>query len=99
MDDTRDVAQYREENVNQKVGIATALEEDTNWWQEDGKNDFANITVAITYVTTCSHFAAEPRRNVQLHRWSGRHAAKVGGAPAPNWITIKVTYLAVKAIF
>lgn len=32
MDDTWDVAQYREEDIDQKIGIATTLEEDTNWW-------------------------------------------------------------------
>lgn len=62
MDDARDVAQYREEDIDQKVGIATTLEEDTNWWQEDGENDFANVTVAIIFVTTCSFSAANPRR-------------------------------------
>lgn len=45
MYDTRDVTQYCEEDIDQKVGIATALEEDTNWRQEDGENDFANVTV------------------------------------------------------
>lgn len=61
MDDTWDVAQYREENVDQKVGIATPLEEDTNWWQEDGENDFANVTVASQMVTACSIDAANSR--------------------------------------
>lgn len=61
MDDTRDVAQYREEDIDQKVGIATTLEKDTDWWQKDGENDFANVTVATILVTTCSHCAADPR--------------------------------------
>lgn len=53
MYDTRDVTQYCEENVDQKVGIAATLEEDTNGRQENGENDFANVTVATSYVTTC----------------------------------------------
>ena len=45
MDDTRDVTQYCQEDVDQKVGIATALKEDTKGRKEDGEDDFANITM------------------------------------------------------
>lgn len=36
MDDTRYVTQYGQENVDEKVGIATALEEDTKRRKDDG---------------------------------------------------------------
>lgn len=44
MDDTWNVTQYCQEDVDEEVGIATALEEDTKWREDDGENDFADIT-------------------------------------------------------
>lgn len=43
MNDTRDVTQYREEDVDQQIRAAATLEEDTERWEEDGKDDFANV--------------------------------------------------------
>ena len=54
MDNTWDIAQDCEEDIDQKVGIAATLEEDTNWWQKDGENDFANVTIATKRVNSCS---------------------------------------------
>ena len=49
MDDTWNVTQYCQEDVDEKVGIATALEEDTKWWKDDGEDDFADVaTINIT---------------------------------------------------
>ena len=45
MDDTRDITQYGQEDVDQKVGIATALKEDTKGGKDDGEYDLANITI------------------------------------------------------
>lgn len=72
MDDTRNVAQYREEDVDQKVGVATTLEENTDRWEEDGENDLTEVTVATRQVTNCSHYAANPRRKclaLRLEWW------------------------------
>lgn len=51
VNDTRDVAQDRQENVDEEIGIATALEEDTKGWEDDGENDLADI--AISHKVSC----------------------------------------------
>ncbi len=43
VDDARDVSQYRQDDVDEEVGIATAFEEDTERGEEDGEDDFADI--------------------------------------------------------
>jgi hypothetical protein len=45
VDNTRDVTQYCEQDVDQEVGIATPLEEDPNWWEKDGEDDFADVAM------------------------------------------------------
>ena len=42
----RPVDSYRQTDINQKVGIAAALEEDTKRRDEDGEEDFADVAVA-----------------------------------------------------
>ena len=46
VNDTRDVAQDRQEDVDEEIGIATALEEDTKRWEDDGENDLADIATS-----------------------------------------------------
>ena len=46
MDDARNVAQNCQEDVDEEVGIATALEEDTKRWEDDGENDLADIAIS-----------------------------------------------------
>lgn len=46
MDDTRNVAQDGQQDVDEEVGIATALEEDTKRWEDDGENDLADIAIS-----------------------------------------------------
>lgn len=48
MNDTWDVTQDREEDVDEKIRIAAALKEDTQRWEEDGENDLANVAM-ITF--------------------------------------------------
>jgi hypothetical protein len=43
VDDTGNVTQNCQEDVDEEVGIATALQEDTKRWEDDGKDDLANI--------------------------------------------------------
>lgn len=43
MDNTRNVTQYCQENVDEEVGIATALEEDTKGREDDGEDDLADV--------------------------------------------------------
>ena len=43
MDDSRNVTQYGQEDVDEEVGIATALEEDTKRRENDGEDDLADV--------------------------------------------------------
>jgi len=43
VDDARDVAKDGEEDVNQQIRTATTLEEDTKRWEDDGKDDLADV--------------------------------------------------------
>lgn len=54
MDDTRNVTQNREEDVDQEVRVAAALKKDTERRKEDGKNDLADIAV-ITSMSARAH--------------------------------------------
>ena len=44
MDNTRDITQDREEDVYEQVRATTALEEDSKRREEDGEDDFDDIT-------------------------------------------------------
>jgi len=56
VDDTWDITQDREEDVDQEICSASSLEENTNWWEDDGKKDLADVAKAgkSVYVSTCS---------------------------------------------
>lgn len=43
MDDTRDVTQDGQQDVDEEISTTSALQEDTEGRQEDGKNDLADI--------------------------------------------------------
>ena len=43
VDDTRDVTQDRQEDVDEEVGIATSLKEHTERREDDGKDDLADV--------------------------------------------------------
>lgn len=45
MNDTWNVAQYCEKDVDQEIGIAATFEEDAKRWQDHGEDDFANVAV------------------------------------------------------
>lgn len=45
MDDTGNVTQDGEQDVDEQVGTASALEEDTQRGQENGKDDLADVAV------------------------------------------------------
>ena len=40
-----DVLRTRQENVDEQVGAASALEEDAERWQEDGEDDLDDVAV------------------------------------------------------
>ena len=43
MNDTRNIPEAGEQDVNEEVAVATAFKEDADGWQEDGENDFADV--------------------------------------------------------
>src|SRR5271154_5554057 len=43
MNDTRNIPEAGEQDVNEEVGAATTFKEDADGWQEDGENDFADV--------------------------------------------------------
>lgn len=45
VNDTRNVTQNRQTDVDQKVSTASALQEDTQRRQDDGKNDLADVAI------------------------------------------------------
>ena len=44
VDDTGNVAQDREQDVDEEVCATTTLEEDSERWEKDGEDDFDDIT-------------------------------------------------------
>jgi hypothetical protein len=45
MDDSGNVTKDRQQDVDEEVCTATTLEEDTDRWEDDGKNDLADVAV------------------------------------------------------
>lgn len=43
MDDTGDITQDGEQDVDEEISIASALEEDTQRWEDNGEDDFADV--------------------------------------------------------
>lgn len=57
MDDTRNVTQYCQEDVDEEVGIATALEEDTEGREDDREDDLADVATVkakLVMIPMCS---------------------------------------------
>jgi hypothetical protein len=46
VNDSRNVTQDSQEDVDEQVCAATSLKEDTQRWEDDGKNDLADIAGA-----------------------------------------------------
>jgi hypothetical protein len=44
MDDTRDVTEDGEQDVDEEISVASPLEEDTQRREDNGNNDFADVT-------------------------------------------------------
>lgn len=52
VDDAREVTEDGEQNVDEQIGSASALKEDTQRGQHDGKDDLADITVFALQVSS-----------------------------------------------
>ena len=50
MDDAWDVTEDSQQNVDEEVGATATLEEDTEWWEDDGENDLADIAEGVLAV-------------------------------------------------
>jgi len=43
VDDTRNVTQNGQTDVDEQVGSASSFKKDTQWWEDDGEDDFTDI--------------------------------------------------------
>lgn len=50
MNDTRYVSQDCEQDVDEQVSAASALQEDTDGWEDDGKNNLADVACGERHV-------------------------------------------------
>lgn len=70
MDDTRNITQYCQEDVDEEVGIATALEENTKRREEDGEDDLADVaTVRAKLVLIFKMTPTESQVRREANRW------------------------------
>jgi hypothetical protein len=51
VDDARNIAQNRQEDVDEEVCAAATLEEDSERWEEDGEDDLDDVAVVIVSMT------------------------------------------------
>ena len=58
MDDTRNVTQYCQKNVDKEVGIATALEEDTEGREDNSEDDLADVAIVMTTSVVISMYSS-----------------------------------------
>jgi hypothetical protein len=73
VDDTRDVTQNRQQNVDEEIGIATSFEEDTKRWENDGKDDLADVAVVGSCVSKPMRAEDDGSARVQDLRCGERH--------------------------
>lgn len=57
MDDTGDVTQDGQQDVDEEVGIATALKEDTERGQDDGEDDLDDVAAVMSVSSALRHGA------------------------------------------
>ena len=72
VDDTRNVAQDCQEDVDEEISIATALEEDTKRWKDDGENDLADIAVSTKCQPCSSSFTSFDSQLARLKHSCGQ---------------------------
>jgi hypothetical protein len=41
------VSKHSQQNVDEEVGVASALKEDTDRWEDDGEEDLADVAVGV----------------------------------------------------
>lgn len=87
MNDTWNVTQNRQADVDEQVRIAATLQEDTERREDDGEDDFADIAESLAFVSMRSLVSFDPSRPGIWGAWSEQ--------PRPGRMR---THLAVKAI-
>jgi hypothetical protein len=65
VDDTGDETQDGEKDVDQEISTTSALEEDTERWEDDGKNDLEDIA-AKKVSDALEDLFSQARRQVQV---------------------------------
>ncbi len=54
VDDSRDVTEYCQQDVDEEVCIAASLKEDTKRWEDDGKDNLADVAGRPVLVAVAS---------------------------------------------
>lgn len=65
MDDTGNVTQNGQQNVDEEIGAAATLEEDTHGREDDGKDDLADVAVVSQYMS-CLLVASSSRSSSRI---------------------------------
>lgn len=81
MDDTRYVTQYGQDDVDEKIGIAPALEEDAEGREYDGKNDLADVATVKAKLDMVE-YSLELDGNIDRKRGKGCGSRMTFGAVA-----------------
>jgi len=53
VDDSGNVTEDREQNVDAQIGAAATLKEDTQRWEEDGEDDLADVASGECHGEVC----------------------------------------------
>ncbi|OAL62725.1 hypothetical protein A7C99_5109 [Trichophyton rubrum] len=73
MDDTRDVSEDGQTDIDQEISTAASLEEDTDWREDDGKDDLADVAVeAEDGVEVSRHLKLEKAKQREKQRLTKR---------------------------
>jgi hypothetical protein len=107
VDDTREVTQDGEQDVDEEITAASALEEDTDRREDDGKDDLADVAVLVS-ITVLTWLVVSPsapagRQILSMSRMCGRYGTSVITQRKPRQMTRRTgskmaAYLAVKGM-
>jgi len=53
VNDARDITKNRQQDVDEEIGTAASLKEDTKRWEDDGKNDLADVACCECHCEGC----------------------------------------------
>lgn len=64
MYDARYETQNSKGDVNEKIGITSSFQKYTDWWKNDGQNDFTNIRTGEWHFRSISYFLVVDSRKI-----------------------------------